>query len=131
MKRKIDPEQPFVGIYRLGMTNVEVYGVTKMQGGMFYCVPDDLSLPRVKIGFNYDRWWEVVNVLLHESFEFLAAQRGVRMVPCGACQGASDSYRFIMDHNDMTNICDEQAYFISKCLPDLATVWKTYRPKRG
>lgn len=129
MKRKIDPKQPFVGTYRLGTSNVDVYGITGQMGGQFFLIPDSKSLPRIKIGFGYKHWWEVVNVVLHESFEYLAVQRGKRFGPDGACDGASDIYLFVLNHSDMTNICDEQAYFISNCLPDLATVWKKHKPK--
>lgn len=129
MKRKIDPDQPYVGTYRLGPTNVELYGLSREYGGSFYVWPDDISLPRLKIGFNYDHWWEVVNVLLHESFEYLCAQKCCRFTPCQSYTKASDTYRFSFDHNLFSQISEDQAYFLAKCLPDLATAWKKHKPK--
>lgn len=121
--------QPFVGIYRCGVSNIELYGLTHDHGGCFYVQPDNKSMPRMKVGLAYDYWWEVVNVLMHESFEYLAVQRNLRMIPCGNHTNASDVYRFHLDHNDMTQLIADQAYFLTKCLPDLARVWKKHRPK--
>jgi hypothetical protein len=130
MKRKIDPEQPYVGTYRLGATNVEVFGWTHGFGGQFFCTPDDNALPRLKVSFLRDYWWEVVAVVMHESFEYLTCQRGVRYLPCGDAIHASDVYWFGFDHNAMSQMIADQGYFLAKCLPDLAGAWKKYKPKK-
>lgn len=129
MKRKIDPLQPYCGTFRLGQTNVEVYGLTQEYGGQFYSAPDATSLPRLKVGFRWKYWWEVVAVLMHESFEYLAAQKGVRWLPCGYNMQSSDIYSFHFDHNLFSQIIEDQGYFLAKALPEVATVWKKYRPK--
>lgn len=129
MKRKIDPLQPYCGTFRLGHTNVEVYGLTNSYGGEFYCAPDATSLPRLKVSFRYKFWWEVVAVLMHESFEFLASQKGVRWFPCSHHMNSSDIYSFHFDHNVFSQLIEDQAYFLAKALPEVATVWKKYRPK--
>lgn len=129
MKRKIDPEQPYVGTYRLGATNVELFGWKQGYGGQFFCAPDDKALPRLKVSFLQQHWWEVMAIAMHESFEYLAAQRGVRYVPCGEYPQASDLYWFGFDHNAMSQMIADQGYFLAKCLPDLATAWKKYKPK--
>lgn len=129
MKRKSskgDPEQPHVGVYRLGISNVDLYGRAGF-GGEFYCTPDKTSMPRVKVGFGYEYWWEVVATVMHESFEFLAAQRGVRFRPCGNSMYASDVYSFAFDHNAMSQMIEDQGYFLAQCLPDLAAAWKSWR----
>ena len=127
--RRSDPKQPFVGTYRLGLTNVELYGQKYDFGGEFYCAPDDKSLPRMKVSLRYKFWREVVAVVLHESFEFLAVQNNARFVPCGQYMPASDIYRFHFDHNTMSRIMEDQGQFLANCLPDLATVWKKHRQK--
>lgn len=131
MKRKSKPDpQPFIGTYRLGLYNVEVYGLTDESGGYFYNAPDDKAPPRIKVGFAYDHWAEVVSVLMHEAFEFLAVQRGVRLRPCGMHPTSSDVFKFYFDHNEFTTIIDDLAYFSTKVLPDLATAYKTARRKK-
>jgi hypothetical protein len=123
---KPDP-QPFIGTYELGLINADVYAVLASTGGDFYCRPDPKSKPRMKIGFNYDHWHEVLNVLTHESFEFLCVQHRARLVPCGANPHASDVFRFHFDHNQMTNIIDDLSYFLSKSAPDVLAAWKKHR----
>lgn len=129
MKRKIDPEQPYVGTYRLGATNAEVFGSKHLYGGQFFFAPDDKALPSLKVSFLQEHWWEVVAILMHESFEYLAAQRGVRYRPCGDAINASDVFWFGFDHNAMSQIISDQGYFLAKCLPDVAAAWKKYKPK--
>src|SRR5687768_11248203 len=96
---KSDPKQPFVGTYRLGLTNVDLYGQLYGYGGEFYFAPDNKSMPRLKVSLRYQYWREIVAILLHESFEYLAAQKCARFVPCGNFMPASDIYRFQFDHN--------------------------------
>lgn len=124
--KRPDPQQPYVGTYRCGLTNVELYGLTTEFGGQFWVAPDRVSLPRIKIGFGYNHWWEVVATLLHESFEYLCAQRDARLIPCGTSMRASDIYQFYFDHKAFSLIVEDQAYFTAKCLPDLAAAWKKF-----
>lgn len=124
-----DLKQPFVGIYRLGLTNVELFGQLYDCGGAFYCAPDSKSLPRIKVSFRHQYWREVVAVLLHESFEYLTAQKGVRFKPCGNYMASSDIFRFHFDHNTLSQIMEDQGEFLAHCLPDLSRVWTKHRPK--
>lgn len=122
---KVDT-QPLVGTFWLGSTNVELFGRAG-KGGDFYFHPDDKSLPRIKVGLDYNHWGEVLSVLLHESFEYLCAANSVRFVNCAQITQASDSYTFHFNHNEMTRIIDDQAYFLAHCIDLLCSTWKQYR----
>jgi len=124
------PTQHLVGTYRLGLTNVELYGTTTDYGGSFYFTPDDKALPRMKVSFLYQYWREVVAVLLHESLEFLCAQKGVRVVPCGHWMQSSDLYSFHFDHSQFSLMMEDQGDFLAHSLPDLHKVWQKHRPKQ-
>ena len=84
----------------------------------------------MKIGFRYNNWWEVVVVAQHEAFEYIAAQMELRFKPCGTSMSASDTYRFVFNHEQFSRICEEVGYFMAKMLPDLATSFKKHGVKR-
>lgn len=126
---KIDPEQPFVGIYHLGNTNVAVYGMTNAWDGSFHFVPDDKSLPRLKIGLK-SNWWTVVAVATHEAFELLASEHRARFIADGNFLRASDTFWFHFNHNTFSQITEDLGYFLAKLLPDLEKTWKRYGPKQ-
>ena len=115
-----------IGTYRLGDVNVELYAQDKDEAE-FHFVPDNKSLPRIKIGFGYDQWWRVLEGLLHESCEFLACQKGVRFEQSGRLSTGYEGLRFFYDHDTFTEIKAAQAYFLDDATPPLYAAWKSFK----
>jgi len=121
-------KQLFVGTFRLGHQNVDLYALPDEAGGEFYCTPDDKSLPRIKVGIQSDSWHETVSVLIHESFELAAAILRVRFERDGV-RGDAASYLFSFDHSQFCDLCNCTAEFITPALPKLATIYNRQHPK--
>lgn len=118
-----------VGTFPIGHENVELYAAPDLDGGCFYFRPDDNSPPRIKIGLDYDRWDELVSVLLHETMEFLMARLLYRYEQTGV-KGDHASYLFTFNHCQFSDLCQRQAKFISAALPELATHWNKLKAKK-
>lgn len=123
------PVQIRVGTYPLGSENVDLYALPDSFDGFFYCRPDDVSPGRIKIGLKSDHWDEIVSVLLHETFEMLCAKQRHRYEKSGV-HGDHASYTFIFNHSDFTELCQSQATFIARALPDLSKCFTQQRKSR-
>lgn len=128
-KSKSDLDQIFIGTFEFCWMNVEVYGWRGQTGGWFYMKPDEKSPPRIKIGLGYKYWWEVVAVLLHEATEMSIDNQQCRFSNCGDHAHGSDGYIFNFNHNQFSEAVARVAYFVTPLLPELANVWKKYKPK--
>jgi len=121
--------QIYVGTYRLCSSNVDLYALTHENNGYFYGAPDDNSLPRIKVGISSIHWDQVVNILLHESFEMALDNIRVRYEKSGSC-GDMASYLFCFDHCQFVEACESVSRFITPALPELASVYKKAHRKR-
>jgi len=118
-----------VGTFPLGHENVELYAIPSADGGCFYFQPADNSLPRIKIGLDYDRWDQVVSVLLHETMEFLMARLLNRYEQTGV-YGDHASYLFMFTHCQFSDLCQRQAKFVAAALPEVAAHWNKLKAKK-
>lgn len=117
------PVQVRIGTYPLGMENIELYALPDSFDGFFYCRPDDISPGRIKIGLKSRNWDEIVSVLLHETFEMLCSRHRHRYEKSGG-QGDHASYLFVFNHSEFTELCQFQATFITRAVPDLMRYFK-------
>lgn len=146
MKKKpfIPPDDKsliFIGRYRLGWRTVEVFGDPHKSGGQFEYFPDvslpdgkhdDETVSRMTIGFLHnDDWWEVFNVILHETWEMAAADHNVRYKRTDLFMSwASDAFVFHFNHNEFTEITAQSAHFLSFALDDIKKAWLAFRRKK-
>lgn len=121
-------QQTHVGVFQLGSENIDLYVMPNSTDGCFYLNPDDLNLPRIKIGIDHREWVRVVEIALHESMEFLLTRHLHRWELTNAL-GDHSSYLFNFDHCALTDICQRQSDFISAALPRLAEHFRK-RPKK-
>lgn len=117
-------EQINLGVFQLGLSNVEVYALPNWNGGEFYFCPDSKRLPCVKIGLACSEWGNVVDTLLHESAEYLLAAQQLRFEPSAKFNGDHANYLFVFDHTQFADMCARQAVFIAAVLPVLAKQWE-------
>lgn len=101
-----------IGEYMMGYRNVELYAVSDDTGGNFVLSPDK-GVSTMEVGLDHDHWHEVFNVLLHESLEMAMCDVGARFRPnpCFATC-ASDTYKFMLDHNQFTEATYRASYFV-------------------
>lgn len=118
-------KQKIVGIYRAGSDQAQVV-LREGQGGEFYFVPEKGSVPRLKIGADYESWNDVVAVLLHETFEFLLTRMDCRLI-IDNYSNDSEDYLFHFNHGKLSDLCARAAMFLTVCLPDFATAWNQWK----
>lgn len=123
-------KQKSLGVLQLGHENVELFIFPEGEGGEFYFVPDQKSVPRIKIGINYTRWDDVVAVLLHEALEFALCRSMKRYIRSGKLNGDQADYIFVLDHSEFGNICSAAAMFLVDALPRVAREWGKRTKKR-
>ena len=121
--KKISPPQEHIGVFALGWVNVDVYAMWNEAGGEFYHLPDSKSLPRIKIGMDHGKWEEVLNVILHEAFEYAADNYQCRYKLTGRHTGNSADFQFVMDHQQFAEITGRVAAFLDLFQDNLKAKW--------
>lgn len=123
---RINMKQKRVGIYFLGRTEVEVF-VREGTGGEFFFSPEKGHLPRMKIGMGYKDWGDVVEVVVHEAMEFCLDEMRDRYDCSNDITQDHAAYLFVFRHNDLSEACSRVGQLIAGMLPDLTTVYRTWR----
>lgn len=121
-------KQKILGIYDTGYAQVQIV-CREGRGGEFWCCPEKGSLPRIKIGMDYDLWECVVGVLLHELLELIFNRMQCRFNIDDDLGQDHASYLFVVDHCKFSDACAKAALTLSMCLPDLAKEYKKWKPK--
>ena len=119
-------KQVIVGIYEAGYEQAQLV-LREGTGGEFYTIPESGSIPRIKIGADYDKWGEVVMVLLHEVEEMILTRLSCRYECCNDMARDHAAYLFSMRHTQFSDLCAKTSEYITACLPDLAVAWKKWR----
>lgn len=109
----------YVGTFPLAFVNVELYASADTFGGSIHYRPTSTSPPRMIVGLRSKEWAKVVDVLLHESFEFSADmfQCQYRHTTANDCDTAD--LTFVFDHQEFTRICTSAGYFMADVMPKL------------
>lgn len=118
--------QKIVGTYRLGRERVQLV-IREGTGGEFWLYPGDIDYPRIKIGADYDYWWEVMSTLFHEVFELLLERANCRLTPTNYLPDDHSQYKFYLDHIQFSDLCAKAALFCSDALPALATAYHEWK----
>lgn len=115
-----------VGQYMLGYRNVDLYANPDSCCGSFTLSPN-IGPSAMEVGTDLDHFWEVLNILLHEAMEMALCEVSARYRPnpCFA-DSASDTYRFMFDHNQFTEASYRAAYFIAKSQYSLAKIHRKH-----
>lgn len=114
----------------MGYRNVDLYADPESCGGNFVLSPKD-GAATMDVGTKFDNWFEVLQVLLHEVMEMAFCEVSGRFRPNPAfADCASDTYRFMFDHNQFTEAGHRAAYFIAKSQNDLARHHRKHKAAR-
>ena len=123
-------KQVYIGTWPLGWRNVDLYGREGADGGEFFFVPDEKSNARLKIALGYANWKDVLNVLLHETGEFLMQDRNHAYRRSGEMSRDKNALWFHFPHHEWSEIAAHQADFIADCYKPLKAKWKhAYRSR--
>jgi hypothetical protein len=125
-----------IGTYQIGYRYVDVIADPSVCGGSFYYMPDGTERSRMRIGLDYDTFFEVLSVVLHEATEFLLDEFRLRYRATNTfATRASDTFIFHFDHNEFTEVMARLATFLDDCLKDLRAafdlVWDERKKARG
>jgi len=118
-----------IGTFRLGLENVDLFGLSNTNGGYLELKPDDGHRSFIEVGLASKEWDFTVSILLHETLEFLMMRAFVAYASIGRIWASSSSRLFVLSHEQLDNICDRQAVFVTLALPKLATAWKKNQKK--
>jgi hypothetical protein len=119
-------KQVYIGTWALGWRNADVYGREGANGGEFYFVPDDKNNARIKIALGYANWKDVLNVLLHETGEFLMQDRNHAYRLSGEMSRDQNNLLFQFRHHEWSEIAAHQADFIAECYDPLKKTWREF-----
>lgn len=120
----------YIGTYPLYNMNVDLFAWPDSMGARIRTIPSKKDSPKICIGFDYPRWEDVFSLLLHETFEFCASFMELQFNPAGQLIYDSSAHLFVFDHAQFTRVCEYQAIFMTRCLPDLAAAYNKHRRKK-
>lgn len=118
-------KQITVGTYEIGYGYAELV-LIEGTGGEFYLMPGDIKHPRIKIGAECDRWWKIVEVVLHEAVELAAANIRVRYYPQDDVGRDQHAYVFVLTHSQFSECIAHGADYLCNCWDDLKREWERW-----
>lgn len=118
--------QEIVGTYEIGYEQCQIV-LREGTGGEFYFIPESGSIPRIKIGADYERWSDVVTVLLHEVFELSMERQRCRYEVSSDTARDHSAYMFMLPHVQFSDVCAKAAECITPALPALAKAWNKWK----
>jgi hypothetical protein len=110
-QKQVKPLKTFlVGRYQLGWRMVRVYASPEERGGHFNLCRNSEE-PQITVGMDQRYAEDAFGVLMHEALEMLMDDMGCAFIPKVFETNASDTYRFMFNHNQHTEICARAAHF--------------------
>jgi hypothetical protein len=120
-------KQKRIGFYRIGYVDIEII-LREGIGGEYYLSPGIKcgNVPRIRIGADYENWYEIVNVLLHEITEYLYDRIQCRYCAVDNLSDSHEQYLFVFNHAQFSDCQFKIANFLSFVLPDLEKIWNKW-----
>lgn len=125
------PQKSFkLGSYPIGFNYVDLWLDPHLWGGSFSWAREVGGNTKMVIGIADEKYGNTLAVTMHEAVEMCAVEMGLRFTPSDGEIEASDCYRFIMDHNQFSEVLARAAQFICAIQPDLMTYHSRYHPQK-
>lgn len=124
--KKVKVDDKLIGVFPLGSFNVRLYWM-ESSGGDFTFRTDKVSTPEIRIGFDYDEWYDLLRVILHELLEFEIAHMGLRYSQSVDWGCDQSGYIFLFNHPQLSEVCGRIAFFMAQAIPEIQKKWKAYR----
>lgn len=116
-----------IGIYQLGPMKVRLELVGDWGGSFSTNVETKDELPVIRVGYGEGKWGRIVEILLHEAFEFAAFHCGCRFAPAPDYGNEQSGYTFIIQHVHFSEIAARAGMFMADSLPALAHEFNRWR----
>lgn len=121
-------KQKVIGTYYIGRDEVELV-LREGHGGEFYISPEKGKIPRIKVGAEYKEWRSIVDIVLHESLEYVMDKMYLRYEATHLSTRDMAGYSFIFNHCQLSEICARVSDFMTEALPALEKEWKKWERK--
>ena len=118
-----------VGTYVFGYDTVRVYLIDG-SGGNFSFLPDDKGCPTINIGVEHDRYQDLLEVVLHETQEFIMARCAHRFKDSQTMTCEHSQYLFVFNHTQFSEMQARCAEFLSVALFDIHKQWQKWKKKK-
>lgn len=123
------PTSKLIGTFQLGHINVDVYADFNDTCSRFWMSPNEADKPRIRVGFDQEKWSHVVDGIVHEAAEMLLCMKECRYDRSCKFTGDSADHLFIMDHAQFGDMCSHLARFLTDVLPVATSVYKWRKRK--
>lgn len=121
-------KQKIVGTYEAGYHQFQLV-LREGHGGEMYSIPENGSVPRIKVGADSASWAAVLESLIHEITEGVYYFLGVRYKCSENRSWGHDGYVFFLTHDQLSNASAQVAEFLAACLPDFSRAWREWRKR--
>jgi hypothetical protein len=78
------------------------------------------------VGFDYEFWHEVLEVLLHETGEFYLHDKGWLYKPVKGVNGDNQNRLFVINHQQFSELSVWQGEYIAKCQNACCRAWRVF-----
>lgn len=117
-------KKKFIGPFRLGWVYVDLWVDPDDSGGRVeFCVPPNKGNAVMTIGLR-QRWFEVVDTLLHESLEAVMFWSGHAYNKDGRFNNGSAQSYFHFSHPEYQEMCARVGPFLSETMPLVSTAYR-------
>lgn len=110
-----------VGAFSCGTRTIELFAIPGTRGGDFHLNPEGKPT-EMNICIGYHRWYEVLQVLVHETMELCLIDVACRFRPAPDSAWSSDTYVFHANHAQFSEACARAGEFIAAAQYELAKV---------
>lgn len=83
-----------------------------------------LDTATITIGIDYDDRQGLLDVLLHETMEYVLTRKGLRYYPCVDMANDQGAYVFMLNHAQFSDCCGAAAMFLLEAEPKLTIAWQ-------
>lgn len=115
--------QKRIGYYDGGICCVELVA-REGTGGEFWTRPGKGCVPRVKIGFDYEDFGDVADILFHELMEYTLTARGHRYTESPELSGDMGCFEFVFNHTELSECARIMSGVIIEALPAMMVIHK-------
>lgn len=117
-----------LGLFQLGMDDVDVWAHPGIQGASFWLAPGPPgNRPKMEIGLDSERFSRVFGWALHEAFEMVCVRLRLRYEHTQKFSESHADFLFVFTHEQMAEVLEQAAYFLTLVHGKLHTAWKAAR----
>jgi len=118
-----------IGIFEIGYDRTEVFVDKDSYDGSFTFLPKE-GYSQIVIGLANNSWMDILQIVLHEAFEFAFAKSGCRFDKSNDLGNDHSGYMFFFNHPQFSNACGISADFLYNVNSKLYSEWCKVHKKK-